>query len=292
MKKFLNVLLALVMIASLVPFAFAENPAPVYCEITENSSGNIVVTYYGKAVTKLTNAVFAVDFNTSVFKLVSARAATTEIDGDQYTNFPGMWASGMKGDGSGATAGFISGTGASKKNTVAICSFELKLINEHSPNDEIRVYLNEFVTDDGNTANDVTVGSPVLLATKRFNKVLPGDLNGDGALDVLDAEYFEQYLSGHVVFTKEELALAEMNGDGKVNYRDYYLLIAVKGVPIVEYDVNGDGVVDVLDISIFEKAFVRKTAADSREFRIGDIDCDGEFSASDYAFLVNYALSR
>ena len=120
----------------------------------------------------------------------------------------------------------------------------------------------------------------------------PGDLNGDGALDVLDAEYFEQYLSGHVVFTKEELALAEMNGDGKVNYRDYYLLIAVKGVPIVEYDVNGDGVVDVLDISIFEKAFVRKTAADSRDFRIGDIDCDGEFSASDYAFLVNYALSR
>lgn len=290
MKRFLSVILALVMTASFIPFAFAANTSPVYCEITENSSGNIVVTYYGNAVTKLTNAVFLVEFNKSVFKLVSARAATTEIDGDQYTNFPGIWATGMKNDGSGATAGFISGNGATKKGTVAICTFELKLLNKNSPNDEIRVYLNEFVTDDGNTANDVT--SPVLLMSKRFNKVLPGDLNGDGALDVLDAEYFEQYLSGHVEFTPDELALADMNGDGKINYRDYYLLIAVGGVPIVEYDVSGDGVVDVIDISIFEKAFVKNTSADSREFRIGDVDCDGDFSASDYSFLVNYALSR
>ena len=213
------------MIASLVPFAFAENPAPVYCEITENSLGNIVVTYYGKAVTKLTNAVFVVDFNTSVFKLVSARAATTEIDGDQYTNFPGMWASGMKGDGSGATAGFISGTGASKKNTVAICSFELKLINEHSPNDEIRVYLNEFVTDDGNTANDVTVGSPVLLATKRFNKVLPGDLNGDGYVDVVDALIAQRAANEQADLYDDFVFAADFDYSGGVETIDYQCVV-------------------------------------------------------------------
>ena len=47
-----------------------------------------------------------------------------------------------------------------------------------------------------------------------------GDLNNDGFLNILDGSLFTNYFDGDVIFTKEQLAAADMNGDGQVTLDD------------------------------------------------------------------------
>ncbi|MGN0627304.1 MAG: dockerin type I repeat-containing protein, partial [Oscillospiraceae bacterium] len=47
-----------------------------------------------------------------------------------------------------------------------------------------------------------------------------GDLDFDGNVTTIDAVRLQKYLEGLESFTKEQLVVADFNGDGVVNYSD------------------------------------------------------------------------
>jgi len=51
-----------------------------------------------------------------------------------------------------------------------------------------------------------------------------GDLNNNGWIDIADMSLFNSYFSGGVILTKEQLAAADMNGDGRVTLDDVDML--------------------------------------------------------------------
>lgn len=291
MKRILSSLVAIIMIFTLSPVCFASEKPSVFAQITELSSGNILVSFYGENLKGLTNAVFSVEYNKEAFSLLKAYEATTEIDGESFSNFSGLWTFGERTDGKGAAAGYISASGASKKGKVKLCEFELGRENIYSPNGTVKAYVFELTTNDGNFENDIMPGDEVLLASGKFTTPAAGDLNGDSVFDVLDAVCLERYVSGHTSLTEDELSLADINCDGDVNYRDFYLLLRLEGEKITELDVNGDTVLDVLDLVLLERALWRDGVLDERQYAIADINCDGEYTADDYSAAVNAALA-
>lgn len=269
----------------------AAEEVGVSAQIEELSSGNVLVSFYGEDLTALTNAVFSVEYSSLAFKLVRAEASFVEFEGESYINFSGLWTFGERNDGSGAAAGYISSNGATKKGRVRICEFELECVNNFSPNGTVVAFAEELITNDGNYKNDINKEERKELCRSSLTSPTPGDLNGDGVFDVLDAAYLERYLSGHIALTDDELFLMDINCDGNITYRDFYLLIKLEGEKITELDVNGDTVLDVLDIATLERALWRENVLDEREYAIADINCDGTYTPEDFSAALNMALA-
>lgn len=53
---------------------------------------------------------------------------------------------------------------------------------------------------------------------------IPGDVNGDGVLDQTDGASLAGYINGSVELAENDLRLADMNGDGKINMLDVALI--------------------------------------------------------------------
>jgi len=69
-----------------------------------------------------------------------------------------------------------------------------------------------------------------------------GDLNNDGFLNILDGSLFTNYFDGDVIFTKERLAAADMNGDGQVTLDDWdmFKILFNKEVANITYQERYD----------------------------------------------------
>lgn len=232
LKKALSVLLALAMLLTVVPLAFAAESPGVTCKVSATGSGNVILTFYGGPVTKLTNAVFLVEYDTSALEFVRASECKTDIDGDEVTNFQGIWAFGERADGSGVTAGFISYPGATKSKSTAMFEVEFKFKDPESEGVPVKAYIEEFGTDDGNAENDVAKsGSRVCVFEQSIvppPEFLYGDANGDGKVDLKDVVLVRQYMANYVFDTQSSSvavqAGADANGDGVVNLKDVVLL--------------------------------------------------------------------
>lgn len=291
MKKVISVLAALIMLFTIVPACFSATQPQVFVTTEKNGSGNITVTFWGSSLKRLTSASFFVNYSSDAFRLVKAREGGKTVDGELFANFPGVWVFGEKSDGSGAAAGFLSSGGVAVSGTAVLCELEFEVVNEHSPNGKLSAYVDELFTDNKNPSDDILKkDKPVLLFEGSFTAPCGGDLNGDGVFDVLDIALLELYLSSHRELTEGELYLADVNCDGVVTYRDFYLIFILEGEKIREYDLNGDGVLDVLDLCLFELTLSGHREADEREYIIADADCDGELTAEDYSAVVNAAL--
>jgi len=64
--------------------------------------------------------------------------------------------------------------------------------------------------------------SKYIVATE--NEVLKGDVNGDGKINLHDEFLMQQYVNEKVEFTSLQVLAGDINGDGKVNLRDCYAL--------------------------------------------------------------------
>ena len=91
------------------------------------------------------------------------------------------------------------------------------------------IYGSSVISEDGTLhiayrtkTNGGTYKWGVLSASE--NKVVVGDLDGDGTINSTDAVAIQKYLAGNVIegFTKES---ADLNGDGEVNSADSVLLM-------------------------------------------------------------------
>ena len=95
-----------------------------------------------------------------------------------------------------------------------------------------KVKISENVTEIGENAFagcheefyiDAPVGSYAYTYAQENDLLpgaIPGDVNGDGKVGVLDARWILQYVASNRSFTAKQVELADLNGDGKVSAID------------------------------------------------------------------------
>ena len=68
----------------------------------------------------------------------------------------------------------------------------------------------------------------LLLILIGCNKtIVTGDVTGDGAIDILDCTAIRLHYGGYELLTDDALNRADINRDGKVDRKDYDLVIAI-----------------------------------------------------------------
>lgn len=67
-------------------------------------------------------------------------------------------------------------------------------------------------------------------ATALSQGSIPGDLNGNGAVDQADADLLRDYILGRVALSVEELQLADVNGDGVLDFAEAATIAARFGI--------------------------------------------------------------
>ena len=106
----------------------------------------------------------------------------------------------------------------------------------------------EFVAGNGQAGSDgfVSRGSEAGPAYFKLTvleseepEVVYGDLNGDGEIDVLDANLVVSYSYGNVDLTGEQIAAADVNGDGDVDVLDANLIVSYSYGNIELFPVEG-----------------------------------------------------
>ncbi len=92
-----------------------------------------------------------------------------------------------------------------------------------------------IVTHTEDIAEAICRGCCRILGETYVPRRLPGDVNGDGAVNAADATRILLYATGKIDLTEEEKAAADINGDGEVNAEDAVpiLLTAAGKIPNV-----------------------------------------------------------
>jgi uncharacterized repeat protein (TIGR02543 family) len=90
------------------------------------------------------------------------------------------------------------------------------------------MFIGWYTEKNGGTIIDendtVYITSKQTLYAKWEEVKIAGDINQDYSLTVSDAVLLQKYLLSTYTFTKEQLELADMTGDGKVNVFDLCLM--------------------------------------------------------------------
>ena len=171
-----------------------------------------------------------VDFDTEQLKVLEAGpVGTTDEDGNFTPKFSGEWAHGLKSNKYQYSFGFISSSGVSKKTATDLIYVTFKIIDSTRPTTTINLYINEFLTEDGNDDNEVisTVLAESQIITLNLPEQITTDPNAEETTDTpADAEstnalvqIIRDLLSGNGV-TFEDYADAILNLVGNAEITD------------------------------------------------------------------------
>ena len=168
MKKILAVLLAVLIFAGIMPTAFAVATPGLATRVIEGSydaaalevssvtTDTFTVVVKSPAITKLVGLNMFVDFDTEQLKVVNAGPVGVEdADGNFVPNFSGEWAHGLKSNKYQYSFGFISTSGVTKKAARDLVYVTFRIIDSTQPSTTINLYINEFLTEDGNDENEI-----------------------------------------------------------------------------------------------------------------------------------------
>ena len=129
------------------------------------------------------------------------------------------------------------------------------------------------------------------LDPSRDQRILPGDLDGDG-----DVDFFDQYALAPNIGLSEGASWqdGDVDGDGDVDFADYQIMEANFGLSLVPSlangDCDGDGDVDFADYQVLEANFGLTGTA---EWSNGDFDHDSDVDLLDYqALAANYGTGN
>ena len=78
----------------------------------------------------------------------------------------------------------------------------------------------------------------VVVAVPKLSDILPGDLNGDGEVDIFDANLVVAYYNGTAELTDAQIAAADVNNDGDVDIFDANLIVSYYNGTIVSFPKN------------------------------------------------------
>ena len=162
----------------------------------------------------------------------------------------------------------------------------------------------------------------------KLPQVLKGDANGDGKVDIKDADLISLRMIGLGKESKFDMNAADMDGDGEITNTDLTKVNQLikeneSNVKTLQGDSNGDGVVDESDYKNIDdylsgkdsaKNFIRKNSdvngdhvideqdlkglrnilngrpADWDESKLGDANGDGKINAKDQEVLARYSV--
>ena len=168
MKKFLAVMLAIMLVVGIMPTAFAVATPGLATRVIEGSynkealgvtsvtSETFTIVIKSPAVTKLVGLNMFVDFDTEQLKVLKAGpVGNTDEDGNFTPNFSGEWAHGLKSNKYQYSFGFISTSGVTKKSASDLIYVTFKIIDSTRPTTTINLYINEFLTEDGDDENEI-----------------------------------------------------------------------------------------------------------------------------------------
>ena len=242
MKKVLAVLLAVMIVAGIMPTAFAVvTPGlatrviegsydEAALEVTSVTTDTFTVVVKSPAITKLVGLNMFVDFDTEQLKVVNAGPVGTEdADGNFVPNFSGEWAHGLKSNKYQYSFGFISTSGVTKKSAKDLVYITFKIIDSTQPSTTINLYINEFLTEDGNDSNEIitTTLAESQIITLNLPEPITTDPNAEETTETpADAEstnalikIIRDLLSGNGV-TFEDYADAILNLVGNAEITD------------------------------------------------------------------------
>jgi hypothetical protein len=242
MKKVLAVLLAVLLVAGIMPTAFAvATPGlatrviegsydEAALEVTSVTTDTFTVVVKSPAITKLVGLNMFVDFDTEQLKVVNAGPVGTEdADGNFVPNFSGEWAHGLKSNKYQYSFGFISTSGVTKKSAKDLVYITFKIIDSTQPSTTINLYINEFLTEDGNDSNEIitTTLAESQIITLNLPEPITTDPNAEETTETpADAEstnalikIIRDLLSGNGV-TFEDYADAILNLVGNAEITD------------------------------------------------------------------------
>ncbi|MBO5857199.1 MAG: hypothetical protein J6Q87_03020 [Clostridia bacterium] len=242
MKKVLAVLLAVLIFAGIMPTAFAVATPGLATRVIEGSydaaalevssvtADTFTVVVKSPAITKLVGLNMFVDFDTEQLKVVNAGPVGTEDeDGNFNPNFSGEWAHGLKSNKYQYSFGFISTSGVTKKSAKDLVYITFKIIDSTQPSTTINLYINEFLTEDGDDSNEIitTTLAESQIITLNLPEVITTDPNAEETTDTpADAEstnalikLIRDLLSGNGV-TFEDYADAILNLVGNAEITD------------------------------------------------------------------------
>ena len=242
MKKFLAVILAIMLVVGIMPTAFAVATPGLATRVIEGSynkealgvtsvtSEMFTIIIKSPAVTKLVGLNMFVDFDTEQLKVLEAGpVGTTDEDGNFKPNFSGEWAHGLKSNKYQYSFGFISTSGVTKKNETDLIYVTFKVIDSTRPTTTINLYINEFLTEDGNDENEIitnTLAESQIITLNLPEQITTDPNKEDTSDDPADAEstnalvqVIRDLLSGNGV-TFEDYADAILNLVGNAEITD------------------------------------------------------------------------
>ena len=133
----------------------------------------------------------------------------------------------------------------------------------------------------------IYVGTLPRVADSNSN-ITAYDVNGDGAVTSADVTL----LATKVTTPSTAIATGsgDINGDGKITYEDAVLLqdFVNNYVDITPYDINNDGVVDNVDLTILTR-YIARNSITLPEGK-GDVNGDGTIAAKDRTALQKFIL--
>lgn len=190
MKKVLAVLLAVLIFAGIMPTAFAVATPGLATRVIEGSydaaalevssvtTDTFTVVVKSPAITKLVGLNMFVDFDTEQLKVVNAGPVGAEdADGNFIPNFSGEWAHGLKSNKYQYSFGFISTSGVTKKSAKDLVYITFRIIDSTQPSTTINLYVNEFLTEDGNDENEII--TTTLVESQIITLNLPEQITTD-----------------------------------------------------------------------------------------------------------------
>lgn len=93
----------------------------------------------------------------------------------------------------------------------------------------------EWSGTDGKQEEEIEHRVPAYLTIQEAEKSEPGDINGDGKADLIDARLVMQHYNGAKTLDGTQLKSADVNGDGKVNLTDVKMIIQYYNGEIDEF---------------------------------------------------------
>lgn len=116
-----------------------------------------------------------------------------------------------------------------------------------------------------------------------------GDLNGNGLLQSNDTTILQRYVSGVMTLEPWQLAIADMNLDGKIDDKDVVLLRAAVGqivkLPAKMGDINGNGALQSNDTSLLERHISAEAQLEPWQLALADLNLDNKIDAKDVELL-------
>ena len=138
------------------------------------------------------------------------------------------------------------------------------------------------------------------ISNENNGKIIYGDVNSDGIVDVTDKTILSGYISDIAGYelNEAELKAADLNLDGKVNISDYTILEGYFEGEITELphpsqlfgDINFDGLVDVTDqtlLDLYVGNSTKNNLSDAQK-HVADLNLDGLVDATDQTIMQQY----